>query len=161
MYITLTWMPAFATLPLCGALPMRAQCCSLPAPMSIYNRRRLPAPGKYGTFPLRAQCCSLPAPMSIYNRRRLPAPGKYGALPMRAQCCSLPAPMSIYNRRRLPAPGKCGAWVAQKSRSDRDRRERDPPNRGCRGLGWVQSFEERCLRVTQSPFWVTLTILLG
>ena len=47
-------------------------------------------------------------------------------------------------------------WVAQKSRSDRDRRERDPPNRGCRGLGWVQSFEERRLRVTQSPFWVTL-----
>ena len=83
MYITLTWMPAFATLPLCGALPMRAQCCSLPAPMSIYNRRRLPAPGKYGTFPLRAQCCSLPAPMSInvsstnystqYQRLRLPS----------------------------------------------------------------------------------------
>ena len=43
-------------------------------------------------------------------------------------------------------------WVGQKSRSDRDWKEQDPPNRGCRGLGWVQSFEERRLRVTQSSF---------
>ena len=57
-------------------------------------------------------------------------------------------------------------WVGQKSRSDRDWKERDPPNRGCRGrdwkerdppnrgcrgLGWGQSFEERRLRVTKSP----------
>ena len=34
---------------------------------------------------------------------------------------------------------------------------RDPPNRGCRGLGWVQSFEERRLRVTQNLFCVTLS----
>ena len=47
-------------------------------------------------------------------------------------------------------------WVGQKSRSDRDWKERDPPNRGCRGLGWGQSFKERRLRVTKSPFWVTL-----
>ena len=48
-------------------------------------------------------------------------------------------------------------WVGQKSRSDRDWKERNPPNRGCRGLGWVQSFEERRLRVTKNPFLVTLS----
>ena len=47
--------------------------------------------------------------------------------------------------------------VGQKSRSDRDWKERNPPNRGRRGLGWVQSFEERRLRVTKNPFLVTLT----
>ena len=34
-------------------------------------------------------------------------------------------------------------------------------NRGCRGLGWVQSFEERRLRVTKSPFCVTLIFSAG
>ena len=34
-------------------------------------------------------------------------------------------------------------WVGQKSRSDRDWKERDPPNRGCRGFRRVQSFAER------------------
>ena len=42
--------------------------------------------------------------------------------------------------------------LGQKSRRDRDRRKRYPPNRGYRGLGWVQSFEERRLRVTKSHF---------
>ncbi len=50
-------------------------------------------------------------------------------------------------------------WVGQKSRSDRDWKERDPPNRGAGGLGWGQSFEERRLRVTKSPFWVTLSVI--
>ena len=62
----------------------------------------------------------------------------------------------LYRRKH-----KSVLWVGQKSRSDRDWKERDPPNRGCRGLGWVQSFEEsfeeRRLRVTKSPFWVTLS----
>ena len=47
-------------------------------------------------------------------------------------------------------------WLGQKSRRDRDWESHNPPNRGCRGLGWVQSFEERRLRVTKSHFWVTL-----
>ena len=52
-------------------------------------------------------------------------------------------------------------WVGQKSRSDRDWKERDPPNRGCRGgLGWGQSFEERRLRVTKRLL-VTLIIILS
>ena len=43
----------------------------------------------------------------------------------------------LYRRKH-----KSVLWVGQKSRSDRDWKERDPPNRGCRGLGWVQSFED-------------------
>ena len=58
---------------------------------------------------------------------------------------------------RLKAEGIIKRIVGQKSRSDRDWKERNPPNRGCRGLGWVQSFEERRLRVTKNPFLVTLT----
>ena len=42
--------------------------------------------------------------------------------------------------------------LGQKSRRDRDWESHNPPNRGCRGLGWVQSFEERRLRVTKSHF---------
>ena len=37
----------------------------------------------------------------------------------------------------------------------------NPPNRGCRGLGWVQSFEERRLRETKSHFWATLLIFFS
>ena len=43
-----------------------------------YNRRRHSAPGKCGTLPLRAQCCSLPASMSIITADAFPFPENAG-----------------------------------------------------------------------------------
>ena len=61
-------------------------------------------------------------------------------------------PYFIHPRRFVRTGGGQGARgekrpkSPKKSRRDRDRREQNPPNRGCRGLGWGPSFEERRLR---------------